>query len=85
LPSLLCIPRKPGCLNGVSVVTLSIISALGCCAGKELWERLQWSFGDKQATGFTYQGTTKKYPVLIGELTAALLPNIGTNLLLQLR
>jgi aryl-phospho-beta-D-glucosidase BglC (GH1 family) len=35
--------------------------------GTGLWERLQWSFGDKQAQGFTYKGTTKKYPVLIGE------------------
>lgn len=35
-------------------------------AGKGLFERLQWSFGDKQAQGFTYQGTTKKYSVLTG-------------------
>ena len=38
----------------------------GSRAGSGLWERLQWSFGDKQAQGFTYKGTTKKYPVLIG-------------------
>jgi hypothetical protein len=40
--------------------------ARGFRAGTGLWERLQWSFGDKQAQGFTYKGTTKKYPVLIG-------------------
>ena len=48
------------------VVAIRTMSARGSRAGTGLWERLQWSFGDKQAQGFTYKGTTKKYPVLIG-------------------
>ena len=59
------------------------ISGLGCCAGKELWDRLQWSFGDKQAEGFTYQGTTKKYPVLIGEWTLRFARTFGASLVLM--
>jgi hypothetical protein len=48
------------------VIAICAMSARGSRAGTGLWERLQWSFGDKQAQGFTYKGTTKKYPVLIG-------------------
>lgn len=36
-------------------------------AGSSLYERLDWSFGDKQKKGFTFKGTTRKYPVMLGE------------------
>ena len=35
--------------------------------GQGLWWRLQNSFGDKQSTGYTYGGTTVKYPIINGE------------------
>ena len=56
-----------GCQYAASmVVATCTMFTCGSRAGTGLWERLQWSFGDKQAQGFTYKGTTKKYPVLIG-------------------
>lgn len=41
-------------------------------SGSGLYERLNWSFGDKQKNGFTFQGTTKKYAVMNGEFGTTL-------------
>lgn len=48
-------------------------------AGNGLYEHLDWSFADKQKKGFTYQGTTRQYAVMLGEFGSTLADRAETT------